>query len=205
MQKKQLPNIEKYKKSQVKQSVLLDYSRDEVVNMQVLKQADTVMLLNLFPTLLEPKLVKKNVLFYESRTLHDSSLSYCSHAQACANIGEVDMSVDFFNKALETDLCDNPYDSRDGLHAASLGGIWNCIIQGYAGLNVNENELELIPHLPKQWNSISFYVNVNVKYHKVFVNHNSIEIQCQKNMTESFTINVFGKKYIYQNKVVIAY
>lgn len=205
MQKKQLPNIEKYKKSQVKQSVLLDYSRDEVVNMQVLKQADTVMLLNLFPTLLEPKLVKKNVLFYESRTLHDSSLSYCSHAQACANIGEVDMSVDFFNKALETDLCDNPYDSRDGLHAASLGGIWNCIIQGYAGLNVNENELELIPHLPKQWNSISFYVNVNGKYHKVFVNHNSIEIQCQKNMTESFTINVFGKKYIYQNKVVIAY
>ena len=44
-----LENIEKYKESQIKQSVLLDYSREEVVNMQVLKQADVVMLRNLFP------------------------------------------------------------------------------------------------------------------------------------------------------------
>ena len=36
--KKRIPDIEKYKKSQIKQAVLLDYSRDEVVDMQVLKQ-----------------------------------------------------------------------------------------------------------------------------------------------------------------------
>ena len=56
-----LKNIEKYKKSQVKQAVLLDYSRDEIVDMQVLKQADVVMLLNLFPHMISEDLVRKNV------------------------------------------------------------------------------------------------------------------------------------------------
>ena len=49
--KEELKNIEKYRQSPVKQSVLLDYSRDEVVDMQVLKQADLVMLFTLFPGL----------------------------------------------------------------------------------------------------------------------------------------------------------
>ena len=76
--KEELKDIEKYRQSPVKQSVLLDYSRDEVVDMQVLKQADLVMLFTLFPGLFPADVVKKNVLFYEKRTLHDSSLSYCA-------------------------------------------------------------------------------------------------------------------------------
>lgn len=205
LEKPEIVNIEKYKNSPIKQSVLFDYSRDEVVNMQVLKQADTVMLLNLFPTLLEPENVKKNVLFYESRTLHDSSLSYCSHAQACANIGELEMSKVFFEKALETDLCDNPYDSRDGLHAASLGGIWNCLIQGYAGFSINKNGIMLIPHLPKEWNSISFYFCMNGKYHKIKVTNEIIEIKSEECMDEECRVNVFNNEYKYKNEIKIAY
>lgn len=100
LSKKRIPDIEKYKKSQIKQAVLLDYSRDEVVDMQVLKQADVVMLLNLFPYMFSKEVVKKNVLFYEERTIHDSSLSYCAHAQACAAIGETELSWEFFKKCM---------------------------------------------------------------------------------------------------------
>ena len=165
--KPELQDIEKYKKSLIKQAVLLDYSRDEVVDMQVLKQADTVMLLNLFPQLFDAELVKKNVLFYEARTLHDSSLSYCAHAQACANIGETDMGYAFFEKAMEVDLDDNPYDSTDGLHAASLGGIWNCLIQGFAGVKVKDGTLTVDPHLPKRWKGMHFWICVDGQYEKV--------------------------------------
>ena len=143
LSKKELPDIDKYKNSQVKQSVLLDYTRDQVVDTQAIKQADVVMLLNLFPQLYSPDIVKKNVLFYEKRTLHDSSLSYCAHAQACANIGELDMAQNFFKKALEVDLVDNPYDSTDGLHAAAMGGIYNCLIQGFAGVSADDSALYL--------------------------------------------------------------
>ena len=205
MKKPQIENIEKYKNSQIKQAVLLDYSRDEVVDMQVLKQADTVMLLNLFPTLLSADLIKKNVLFYESRTLHDSSLSYCSHAQACANIGEVGMSIDFFKKALETDLCDNPYDSRDGLHAASLGGIWNCIVEGYAGLAVSDKGLELIPHLPAEWKGISFYFMVRGNYHKIDISHDGVTIVSQGKMQDGIQLKIFEKEYIYKDHIFVNY
>lgn len=162
----ELPDIEVFKASPIKQAVLLKYSRDEVVAMKALKQADLVMLLNLFPELFEKDIVKKNVEYYEKRTLHDSSLSYCAHAQACANVGILDMSMEFFKNALEVDLVDNPHDSTDGLHAASLGGIWNCIIQGYGGVTVTDNGVEIVPHLPDEWKKMSFVICIKGEYHK---------------------------------------
>lgn len=203
LSKKEIPNIENYRKSQVKQSVLLDYSREEVVDMQVLKQADTVMLLNLFPDLFEAETVKRNVLFYESRTLHDSSLSYCAHAQACANIGAVDMSMAFFEKALEVDLVDNPYDSTDGLHSASLGGIWNCIIQGYAGLSHNMESIEFNPHLPEKWSSIQFYIKVKSDYVKVTVSNDKVVLEPETKSDTPVKLCVWGKEYSMQDRLEI--
>lgn len=176
LSKKELPDIDKYKNSQVKQSVLLDYTRDQVVDMQVIKQADVVMLLNLFPQLYSPDIVKKNVLFYEKRTLHDSSLSYCAHAQACANIGELDMAENFFKKALEVDLADNPYDSTDGLHAAAMGGIYNCLIQGFAGVSADDGTLYITPHLPKEWKKMEFVVMYKGCRLEIRVSHDKVDI-----------------------------
>lgn len=169
LSKPELTDINEFKGSPIKQAVLLKHSRDEVVDSQVLKQADVVMLLNLFPSLVEKELLRKNVEFYEARTLHDSSLSYCAHAQACANVGLTEMAFGFFRKALEVDLCVNPMDSRDGLHAASLGGIWNCIIKGFAGLSTEGGVLKLNPHLPAEWKSIAFTTAFNGKKYRVKV------------------------------------
>ncbi|MFR7643258.1 glycosyl hydrolase family 65 protein [Eubacterium sp.] len=176
LSKKELPDIDKYKNSQVKQSVLLDYTRDQVVDTQAIKQADVVMLLNLFPQLYSPDIVKKNVLFYEKRTLHDSSLSYCAHAQACANIGELDMAQNFFKKALEVDLVDNPYDSTDGLHAAAMGGIYNCLIQGFAGVSADDSALYITPHLPKEWKKMEFVVMYKGCRLEIRVSHDKVDI-----------------------------
>lgn len=176
LSKKELPDIDKYKNSQVKQSVLLDYTRDQVVDTQAIKQADVVMLLNLFPQLYSPDIVKKNVLFYEKRTLHDSSLSYCAHAQACANIGELDMAQNFFKKALEVDLVDNPYDSTDGLHAAAMGGIYNCLIQGFAGVSADDCALYITPHLPKEWKKMEFVVMYKGCRLEIRVSHDKVDI-----------------------------
>lgn len=71
------------------------------------------------------------------------------------------MAEGFFVKALETDLCDNPQDSVDGIHAASLGGIWKCVVAGFAGVSCDEDGIILAPHLLKHWNSIKFSVMVH--------------------------------------------
>lgn len=202
--KKTLDNIGYYKHCQKKQSILLDYSRDEVVDMQVLKQADVVMLINLFPHMFTKKVVKDNVTFYESRTVHDSSLSYCAHAQAYASIGETDKSWLFFEKALENDININPYDSRDGIHSASLGGIWNCIIFGYAGVNCGINSLEISPRLPKSWTGIQFYLNLQGVYIKVDIGNETLTLTCEGKFHSPIKLRVYKSEYELKDFLIIS-
>lgn len=190
-----LPNIMKYKLSQEKQSILKDFSREEVVGMQVLKQADVVMLLNLFPHLFPGEIVKKNVLFYEERTLHDSSLSYCAHAQACAAIGENELAWNFFEKCLVIDINDNPYDSRDGIHAASLGGIWNCLIFGFAGVRYEKGRLYLEPHLPDRWKEMRFKLKLEGEQLQFVVTHESICIKTAQKPEKEILVEAGGNEY----------
>lgn len=205
LEKKELPNILKYRESQVKQSVLLDYSRDEVVDMQVLKQADLVMLLNLFPGLFSPETVKKNVLFYEERTLHDSSLSYCAHAQACGAIGEDEMAWKFFQEAIEVDLSDNPYDSIDGIHSASLGGIWNCTIQGFAGISHDMEAIYCNPHLPKHWEEMQFSFVCGGHVIETLITKTNIHMKAKEAYKEPLKVVFNGKCYELIRELIINY
>lgn len=210
LSKKLLPDIEKYRNSHKKQAVLMDYSREEVVDMQVLKQADVVMLLNLFPDSFPADVVKKNVLFYEDRTLHDSSLSVCAHAIACADIGEEDMAYRFFRQSMEIDINDNPNDSTDGIHAASLGGIWNCVIRGFAGVKIRDGYLEINPHLPKHWKSMHFYVNMNSAYLEITITGQDVQVCLEGSAIKPVRVKVDGRfievtgrhKYVREKQVV---
>lgn len=198
-----LKNIEKYKKSQIKQAVLLDYCRDEVVNMQVLKQADVVMLLNLFPHMIKENLVRKNVLFYEARTIHDSSLSYCAHAQACAAIGSMDLAEDFFEKSLIIDLDDNPYDSTDGVHSASLGGVWNCLIFGFAGVRYEGETLYIHPHLPEKWNSMEFPLVIAGQPIFFHITNQKVRLSSQVALTQPIRVMIADQEYLFTGDIEV--
>lgn len=176
LSKPELNMIGKYRDSLIKQSILTDYSRSEVVGMQVLKQADLVMLFNNLPGQFPADVVKDNVHYYESRTVHDSSLSYCAHAEACAVIGDSEASWQFFKKALEVDLNDNCHDSADGIHSASLGGIINCILRGYAGIRITEDGIRAEPNLPGHWKRMEFYVKYAGVYHNVRISREGVSI-----------------------------
>ena len=201
--KKRIQNIEKYKNSPIKQSVLLDYSRDEIVDMQVLKQADVVMLLSLFPHLFPEDVVKNNVLFYEGRTIHDSSLSYCVHAQACAMIGETKLAWNFFEKCMEIDLDDNPFDSTDGIHSASLGGIWNCVIFGFAGFTLVDGKILIQPALPEHWSEMSFYVKIKGNFVKVKVSGQQIFLECEQVLETPILVVAEQQEYLLSHKLEI--
>ena len=180
LSKSELPDIEKYKNAKEKQLILTDYSRSEVIDMQVLKQADVVMLLNLFPGLFDKKTVQKNVDYYERHTIHDSSLSLCAHAEAMAGIGEEREAWKFFEKAMEIDLCDNSRDSVDGIHAASLGGIVNCVLRGFTGMRIGEDKLEFSPHLPEHWTSIKFNIVHKGRKKVITVTKNKVTVDERK-------------------------
>lgn len=201
--KKRLTDIEKYKKSQIKQAVLLDYSRDEIVNMQVLKQADVVMLLNLFPHMFPEEVVKKNVLFYEERTIHDSSLSYCAHAQACAAIGQIELAWEFFKRCLVIDLDENPNDSTDGIHAASLGGIWNCVIFGFAGINYEDGQLNISPKIPEHWKEMQFYIQVHGYEIQVRVSNQEVVLKRGAGWEQPLPVRVNGRDFLLEDSLKV--
>ncbi|PGM52079.1 glycoside hydrolase family 65 protein [Bacillus sp. AFS053548] len=145
-----------YKQTQGSQAILFDYSRQEVNEMQILKQADVVMLLYLFPNLFEEDVVKKNLHYYEEHTIHDSSLSKAIHAIVAARCGEKENAYRLFQEACLIDLGPNPKSSDEGIHAASLGANWLATIFGFANITVEANKLKINPNLPKNWDKLSF-------------------------------------------------
>jgi len=175
LDKKRLADIGKYRDGDVRQLILKDYSRMQVVGMQVLKQADVVMLLVLLPERFDDETVKKNVEFYEALTTHDSSLSYCVHAEAEARIGEMELAAEFFQKALEIDLGEGYKDSVEGIHGAAIGGILNCILKGFAGVRTGPEGLMFHPHLPAVWKSIRFSVMDHGERKQVTITKNAVE------------------------------
>lgn len=204
LSKPMLKNIEKYRSARMKQAILLDYSREEIVNMQVLKQADVVMLMNLFPWPFMEETVRKNVLFYEKRTVHDSSLSYCAYAQASAHIGDREATEKFFENALFVDLNDNPLVSGDGIHAASMGGVWNCLIYGFAGVWYEKGKLSVRPHLPDTWQEMEFKLIVRGIRIRFCISHQGIIMESEAKLESSIHVEAEGKEYEFQGYLNIS-
>lgn len=144
-------DLAKYKAKAGKQTILLDYSRAEVNEMQVLKQADVVMLNYMLPERFSPEECQANLAYYEPRTIHDSSLSNAIHGIVSARCGDAQEGYRFWRDGTQIDLGDEPHSSDDGIHAAATGAIWLGAVQGFAGLSICNGELHLAPTLPPQW------------------------------------------------------
>ncbi|NHV89104.1 glycoside hydrolase family 65 protein [Cronobacter dublinensis] len=149
-------DLTRYRAQAGSQSVLLDYSRAEVNEMQILKQADVVMLLYMLPWRFDNAIVAANLDYYEPRTIHDSSLSKAIHGIVAARCGRHDEAYRFWRAGCDIDLGDAPHSSDDGIHAAATGAIWLGAVQGFAGVSVHNGELHVTPSLPRQWQRLAF-------------------------------------------------
>lgn len=127
-------DLSKYKEQAGNQLILTEYSRQEVIDRQILKQADLVMLFYLQPDLFSFETIKQNLYYYEDRTIHDSSLSKAIHAIVAARIHEAEWAYEMFQAACRIDLNDQPHTSDEGIHGAALGAVWLTVIFGFAGI-----------------------------------------------------------------------
>lgn len=144
-------DLAKYKANAGKQTILLDYSRAEVNEMQILKQADVVMLNYMLPERFSTAECLANLAYYEPRTIHDSSLSKAIHGIVSARCGRVEEGYRLWCDGALIDLGDEPHSSDDGIHAAATGAIWLGAVEGFAGVSICNGELHLTPTLPAQW------------------------------------------------------
>jgi len=124
--------------------------------MQLIKQADTVLLLFLFRHLFDAETVRKTYDFHEPKTNHGSSLSACMHSIVAADIGEEDAAYHFFREAALMDINDLKSNTDGGVHSACLGGTWMAVVNGFGGMCDAPDGLSLNPTLPKAWQSLAF-------------------------------------------------
>lgn len=163
-------DISHYKKLSKVCAIFGDYGFADILKMQVYKQADLVMLFYLMDELFSKECIKRNFDYYEERTIHDSSLSLCIHALVAARAGEYALADDMFYRCCCVDVGDNTDNSDEGIHAASIGGIWLALVMGYGGLRVGKDSISLNPILPKGWKKYSFILTYRNTKFKALVN-----------------------------------
>ena len=128
--------------------------RERIAASQVIKQPDVLMLHHLVPGELVPGTLGPNLDFYGPRTAHGSSLSPAISACLMARAGRADDALGLMRIALRLDLDDLTGTTAAGLHLATMGGVWQALLFGFAGIRVRAGALHLDPKLPSSWRSL---------------------------------------------------
>jgi nigerose phosphorylase len=131
------------------------------VETKVIKQADVVMMLNLFKARFSTDVKKANWEYYEPFTEHGSSLSACAYAMVATEFGDLEFAYHYFLKTAKIDL-EAKYKMHvgnvftGGSHPAANGGAWMTAVFGFAGLHADETRVAINPRLFAKWRSLRF-------------------------------------------------
>ena len=196
-------DLEKYKQGEVG-DIFNDFGWEQITNSKVSKQADVVILTYLLEDKFNTETIKANYDFYEPLTLHDSSLSPAIHAAVASRIGKIESAYNLFQRAARIDLGENMNSSDKGLHSASLGGLWQAIIFGFAGFNYKDKKVYLNPKLPNKWNMVSFKIKVRDNVYQLAITKEKINIQ-EIRVKEPIPFIVNETSYKVKEKIIIKY
>ncbi|HET7310613.1 MAG TPA: glycoside hydrolase family 65 protein [Mycobacteriales bacterium] len=128
--------------------LLLHYPYFDLYRKQVVKQADLVLAMQLCGDAFTPEQKRRNFDYYEALTVRDSSLSAATQAILAAEVGHLDLALDYAAEAALVDLRDLKHNTRDGLHTASLAGAWSALVCGFGGTRDHSGRLTFAPRLP---------------------------------------------------------
>jgi trehalose/maltose hydrolase-like predicted phosphorylase len=149
----------------------MGYTWDTFLRLQIVKQADILLLMFIH----RPEFTRKQLLnawkFYEPMTLHDSSLSYNTHGIIANELGDVKLADDYFQMTARLDLEDVMKNVYLGIHSANAGGTWQCVVNGFCGMRMSDKSLEFSPNLPSRYKGIEFHV---------FYRGNLFKVRCEK-------------------------
>ena len=166
---------------------------------RILKQADVIMMLNVFRGEYESEIKKANWEFYEPYTEHGSSLSACAYGIVAAGIGMPDWAYKYFMKTATVDLTgDTKQYLGDmyigGTHPAANGGSWNTAVFGFGGVSYSDDALDISPSLPKHWSKLSFKLLWQGVRLSVSIAGDKVEITASE-PTDNIKITVNKKEY----------
>jgi alpha,alpha-trehalose phosphorylase len=156
-----------------KYPLLLHYPYFDLYRKQVVKQADLVLAMHWRGDAFTGEQKLRNFLYYERRTVRDSSLSACTQAVMAAEVGHPELGHRYLREAALMDLHDLNENTRDGVHMASLAGAWIALVAGFGGLRDHDGTLSFSPRLSSRLSRLEFslqwrsmHLRVDVRPHQ---------------------------------------
>ncbi len=167
------------------------WSWDRILRSVFIKQADVLQGMYFFEEDFDEATIRENFLYYEPRTVHESSLSPCVHVVLASKLGMEEKAYEMYLRTARLDLDDYNHEADEGLHITSMAGTWMAVVEGFGGKRVKDGILSLDPMIPKNWNAYRF----NLVYRKTVL---SITVKPEevsvKNVSGgSLDILVYGK------------
>lgn len=189
-------DLSKYKNSSKVAEINKDYSMEEKCQIQVGKQADLLLLFQMYREEFDKQTIEDNFTYYEDKCLHDSSLSLVTHNILACDLDQIELANEFFEKSFAIDYTGHISSSNEGIHFASMGGHWLSLIRGFANVYISD-KLEINPKLPEKLQAISFSMHYLYSRLEIKVTTKTVSIHNQG--TQSIECSVYGKEYIIES------
>ncbi|MFE2867369.1 glycoside hydrolase family 65 protein [Embleya sp. NPDC059259] len=140
--------------------LMLHYPYFDIYRKQVVKQADLVLAMQVRGDAFTDEQKRRNFDYYEALTVRDSSLSACTQAVLAAEVGHLELALDYTAEAALMDLHDLAKNTKDGLHMASLAGTCMALVAGFGGLRDHGECMSFKPRLPIGLTGLAFSLSV---------------------------------------------
>jgi nigerose phosphorylase len=190
--------IEEVKAKMIHPNEYLGGGQGLAVPTKVIKQADVIMMLNLFTDRFSTEIKKANWEYYEPRTEHGSSLSACAYATVAAEFGNIDVAYSYFLKTAKIDI-EAKYHVyvgtifMSGSHPAANGGAWMTAVFGFGGVKAGEKNVIINPRLYEKWNKLEFHMIYKGDRFIVKISQHNVEIIADASNKSTHSFMVSGK------------
>lgn len=191
-------SVEQVKARMVHPNEYLGASQGLAVQTKVIKQADVVMMLNLFKTRFPARIKEANWKYYEPRTEHGSSLSACAYALVATEFGDLDFAYRYFLKTARIDL-EAKYKVyvgtifMGGSHPAANGGAWMTAVFGFGGVSADQRRISINPRLYRKWKRLQFNLAYRGDRFRIAITSGEVTIEADSANQRPHTVVVAGR------------
>jgi len=152
------------------------WSWDRILRSVFIKQADVLQGIYFFEDEYDEDAIRRNFDFYESRCVHESSLSASIHAVLAARLHDIERAYTLYLRTARLDLDDYNREVKDGLHITSMAGTWLAIVEGFGGMRIRKERVCFNPVIPAAWSSYSFIIRYRNNPLRVEVNGSAVTV-----------------------------
>ncbi len=168
---------------------------------QICKQADTVLAHFVLEDAQPEEVIRNSFLYYEPITTHDSSLSKSVFCIMAARLGMEERAIQYFSDSVDIDFSDRYHNTRDGIHAANMGGSFMAIVYGFGGFRLKESGISFAPMLPEGWAGYCF--KISFEGSRIAVRITPADCTFTLEDGGAKTITIYGTDYELTDRIII--